>query len=596
MRLADLISNRQQLNNIQGANQTQAQPQTDTAALNRQLRSLTPGQTLQGEIVGKNGTDVTIKLSDNMNMSAKLEQNMNLEIGKLMTFEVKSNGQALSLSPLFANTATDANVLKALDLSLLPVNESTVAMTESMMQAGMSVDKRMLQQVYRELKANPNADITDIIDLHKLGLPVTEENVEQLKSYKNLTHQINDGMNEVAGKLSDAIGNMAQKGDIEGALKLFETIRGLLDEKGDEGSNVINEENAEEAKAEEGERTSGKTAVIVDESVKNQTMEEKSEASEGINGKRQTETAAGAADKALELLKALSEAKPDEKAENVNQKSEQTQAQKVSSENNGFNKGELAAKLKELTGKDIPADASEGELYELANEALSKAVAGGDKASVKELLTDKNFKNLLQGQIKDNYSIEPKDVAEPEKVEELYSKLKNQLKTISGALEQSGQSGTEAFKAVNNMSQNVDFMQQLNQMYAYVQLPLKLSQGDANGDLYVYTNKKNLARNDGKVTALLHLDMQHLGPVDVYVAMENNKVSTNFYVADDSILDFLNGHMDELTERLSRRGYDCSCNMSVRDKNAPIEGGVRSLLKEEEGHTPLIQYAFDVRA
>ena len=45
-----------------------------------------------------------------------------------------------------------------------------------------------------------------------------------------------------------------------------------------------------------------------------------------------------------------------------------------------------------------------------------------------------------------------------------------------------------------------------------------------DGELYVYTNKKNLADNDGNVSAFLHLDMDHLGPVDVYVAMQQQKV------------------------------------------------------------------------
>ena len=70
------------------------------------------------------------------------------------------------------------------------------------------------------------------------------------------------------------------------------------------------------------------------------------------------------------------------------------------------------------------------------------------------------------------------------------------------------------------------------------------------GELFVYTNKKNLARKDGQVSALLHLDMEHLGPLDVYVALKDTKVSTKFYVQNDAILDYLEANMDVLTERL----------------------------------------------
>ncbi len=101
-----------------------------TADLNRQIRCLTPGQTLRGEIVSRNGSEVQIRLSEDMVMNARVDQNIHLELGKSVIFEVKSNGGTLSLSPLFTNIAADANVLKALDMAGLPVNDISVSMTE----------------------------------------------------------------------------------------------------------------------------------------------------------------------------------------------------------------------------------------------------------------------------------------------------------------------------------------------------------------------------------------------------------------------------------------------------------------------------------
>ena len=133
-------------------------------------------------------------------------------------------------------------------------------------------------------------------------------------------------------------------------------------------------------------------------------------------------------------------------------------------------------------------------------------------------------------------------------------------------------------------------------MYAYVQLPLRLNGSEAHGDLYVYTNRRNLAGKDGKISALLHLDMKHLGPVDVYVALQNTKVSTKFYVRDENMLDFLADHMDLLTGRLQKRGYDCSFSMTTRGEQTEKDsvGGLAPLLEQEKG-IMLSQYAFDVR-
>ena len=217
--------------------------------------------------------------------------------------------------------------------------------------------------------------------------------------------------------------------------------------------------------------------------------------------------------------------------------------------------------------------------------------------ALERLFSGENFRAFFAGALKGDWVLRPEELAVPGRVEELYRRLDRQLKGLATALEHAGQNGTEAFRATASLSQSVDFLQQLNQMYSYVQLPLRLQQRDAHGDLYVYTNKKNLAKKDGNVSALLHLDMENLGSVDVYVAMQSSKVSTKFYLRDEEMIDFMAAHMDILTERLRARGYDCSYAMAVREEKkeqTPAKGGLEPLLKQERG-VMLSRYAFDVR-
>ena len=116
-----------------------------------------------------------------------------------------------------------------------------------------------------------------------------------------------------------------------------------------------------------------------------------------------------------------------------------------------------------------------------------------------------------------------------------------------------------------------------------------------------------LESDDSVVTAFMHLDMDNLGPVDVYVSMDVNaggKVSTNFTVADDETLDFLNQNMHLLTERLQKRGYDLQASMKVKgeeedpEENALDKGGVNLLLVHAgtAGSYKGSMRSFDVRA
>ncbi len=590
-----------------------------------QLRSLSPGQTLQGEVVSRNGNEVQIRLSDDTVMNARLDQNMNLELGKSMTFEVRGNGGTLTLSPLFANVATDPTTLKALEMASLPVDETTVSVTRLLMQAGLPIDRNSLQQVFREINAYPEANPADIVDLHRLGLAVTEENVAQIASYKNLTYQLTAGMDEVMGALPETLSGMVQAGDAEGAAVLYgELLRlvsgelsamageeaGALPESLSEGSlpagtvlgmavpegipegdwGILSggEMSGTVIVTEEGTVFPGEGAASV------QTGgEPAANSAAGQTGTAGQPGAAGRAEAMTQAVEAFGTAGAAEE--------EQVSGTRFFSENDRLHLfQELSDISVKYTGQTPPKDLPFAALLRYAGQLLQRASAEHNQGLMRSLLDNGTLKEAFQRGMERLTTLEPEEVGESGRVEELYQRLDRQLKGMAQALEEAGQSSGRAYQATANLTQNVDFLHQLNQIYAYVQLPLKLQDGNAHGDLYVYTNRRSLAAADGKVSALLHLDMEHLGPVDVYVALQNERVSTSFYVRDDDMLDFLMEHMDLLTERLKERGYDCRYSMQVRGEKPDADGGqpnggVHALL-EQEGHLLLSQYAFDVRA
>ena len=98
----------------------------------------------------------------------------------------------------------------------------------------------------------------------------------------------------------------------------------------------------------------------------------------------------------------------------------------------------------------------------------------------------------------------------------------------------------------------------------------------------------------------MHLDMEHLGPVDVHVRLKESNVSTQFFLQDDEMLDFLYEHMDLLSSRLEKRGYHMTYSMKVRGENAEgSENGnttLQELLQDHSNIPMLANYSFDVRA
>ena len=517
----------------------------NTEQVNRQIRALVPGQTLRGEVVSREGNNAQIRLLQDVLVDAKVDADIRLELGQNITFQVKNNGQTLNLSPLFTNMATEGTVLKALDMASLPVNENTVAMTKQLMDAGLPIDKNTLQQIWHESNAFPDAEILDLVNLHKVELPVTEENITQMASYRNLTHQLTAGIAETGESLTNMLQGLVESGDIEQAATIYSEVLELLAFEDAAGETVTGQQQTEGPLPEP-----GVDVTVTSEEAEQMPVQPSATAPEAVPGQKTiieepTETAPG-------------------------------NGQTIK-ENPGAEKTQEAPQLQNL------------------QKLLKQGLETKDIPLLRSILHNSKVAELPAKLLADRWSIKPEDVESPEKVEELYQKLGKQLKGLSNLLEENGQRGSSAYQNVTNLSQNVDFLQQINQTYAYIQLPLHLRQGEhKTGELFVYTNKKNLARKDGQVSALLHLDMEHLGPLDVYVTLKDTKVSTKFYVQNDAILDYLEANMDVLTERLQKRGYDCKCETTLRTELQQTAQAMAPLLKTE-GSVPVAQYAFDVR-
>ncbi|MBO6015466.1 MAG: flagellar hook-length control protein FliK, partial [Lachnospiraceae bacterium] len=174
------------------------------------------------------------------------------------------------------------------------------------------------------------------------------------------------------------------------------------------------------------------------------------------------------------------------------------------------------------------------------------------------LFGEKGLMDQIRARFTEQLTLRPEDVGNEKQVEQFYEKLINKMQHLQQALSHAGPDASPAVQSAWQMQENVQFMNNLNQVYQYVQLPLKMFDQNTNGELYVYTNKKHLADADGNMSAFLHLTMDHIGPLDVRVQLsDSNRVSTQFYLRDDMI-DFIADHIHLLDERLQAKGYHVS--------------------------------------
>lgn len=596
MRLTDLLQSTIKSSSQQAAAATEA-------TFPKMVKSLVPGTTIQGEIIAKNGNEVQIRIDKDTVLQARLEQDVNVEEGQNIRFQVKNNGTTLTLSPLLTNTAQADNVYKALQMAGLPINESTVAMTDEMMKLGMSIDSRSLQNMFKDVVTHTDASATDVVFLHKMDMPLTESNLRQIQNYTELQHEVVKGMQDVTDALQGLINgtggaDVAAGVDIAAGADVAAVAAGVDADTLTQYQNLVKELISDtlmgmlpDGTGAAGDVTGGNPAG----SITGADL-----AGEALAGGLSGEALAAGVSGADLMGEALADEPLSGNAALVKGVLQDAAFSELL--NNGlFTEEEAAGFLKEasglLTEKGITL--SENTTQEMMKALLDITAGNTQEAeSLHKLFSGKVWKNLLEGTVKTQWSLTPETLPKEGEVGKVYEKIVKSLHILNETLQQSGAQNTALQESITNLSENIDFMNQLNQMYTYVQLPLKMQNGEKNGELYVFTNKRSLAEKDGEVSALLHLTMEHLGPLDVYVKMNQGKVSTEFTVQKEETLLFLEKNMSILTDRLQKRGYDISCKMKVKDEAGEPENPVERLLTEKQNGvvSAHAQYAFDVRA
>ena len=168
------------------------------------MRSMAPGQTIQGEIVSRNGNSVQIALAGDLLVNARLDQNVSVLPGQSMCFEIMTNnGSMLSLSPLYANMANGETIQRALNEAGLMQTKENMQMVSLMMEEGMPINRDSILNMSRLFAEFPDQDPLSMIQMTRLQIPVTPEGIEQFEQYRSAQHQLANSAQDIADGLPE---------------------------------------------------------------------------------------------------------------------------------------------------------------------------------------------------------------------------------------------------------------------------------------------------------------------------------------------------------------------------------------------------------
>ena len=597
------------LTNAYSERQATPLSRSERPAINKNNRPISEtvreGQQLRGEIINRTTTDVTIRLANGQTLQARLDASVPLSIGQTASFEVTHADPALiSLRMLQeeASFAQNALIEKALSATDLPFTSRNAEIVNALLQHNLPISKESILSLLRQSTTHQNADLNTLALLTQHKLPVNQATLTQFEAYQSYEHQILPQLENLAYSLSELAASSEPA--LSGLLQALEQIFTAPQENPPANSSAVLPDSPVSLPTDSAVSTQSSvslynpgSAVSVDtvlsQTQRNSAITEGSLPDSTVAQDVSAQTAiapehGNATD--TTLLHNQPQTTPSDTVL-------QNPVPFTTPDSHGTPAGQAVPTQTASAPEMRSADATTPQVS--SGSVLPEAAQSIVPDVIPQTTTPQDS---LVSQLLSRWTLSPKDLTTPNKVKEFYQQLREDLSELRSALrflqkKDSSESPLERLisdtaSATGRLQDNLEFMNMLNRFFPYIQLPIRFSDKTAHGELYVYTKKEKLRSESGSISVLLHLDMEALGPTDVYLSLTGNQLNSRFYLNDSAQEALFTEHLPELKETLSEKGFTVNFELAPRKQE---EDPVREFLNSHDT-SGLSRFSFDCRA
>lgn len=546
------------------------------------LNEMSKGMIFEGTVSSVRGNQVKLALSNGQQILARLAGKFSFEQGQSVFFQVKNNdGGTIEIKPYTVDgEGANLTLMDALKAAGLSVDGINLSMVNKMMEEHMPIDKTSLNQMYQLVQDNKDINVTTLVELKRLGIEINQVNAAQFENYANDKQAITIAMDSLIDELPNAL-----SAEDLSMYKLVTQARDIL--------NIVTEGLPEEAFiSSEASDMSQYEAIMRDNKSapvvkKHFNIAELFESLNSVSGESQDIHTTQKINDAPAIDTILLQ-ENETKSNTIGFLLSDKQIEELNEQ--------VRMLLPNLQENNISLYSEDSSVVGILNDIksmLENTPANAD--TLRHLFSGEAFKLMLKEALEQQWMIKPGDLEKnPKKLDGLYDKIEKQITNMEIILKTSGVVNPKAEALADNIRGNIEFMNQINEAYTYVQVPLKMNEKNASGQLYVYTNKKSMSNPDKELSAFLHLDLEHLGGTDVSIKMLHRKVTTNFYLDSDESYALVKQFLPVLEKRLQDKGYNCELNVNSGSKQMNFVAG---FLKKDLPPTGQVhRYSFDIRA
>lgn len=573
----------------------------NTASAKRTFRSgggtitVREGETLKGVVSDIHGNEITISMEDGSSFTGKLPEASQYSIGQKAAFQITG----LDGGTIYMKAISQAYLLgiedtieQALEEAGLPKSPRNLEIVRSLLLNQQSISRENIAESLQLCAKYPNADVNSVITMKRLGMPMDMATVTQFDQYNKQTHQLLTRMDALADSINELLTELAKENPSIARYATGEVLNMVL-----QSLPSLEEQNltATQLQANLSAAPGTEAAEGADLLPEEENQEIPPEATEDTQAAGQTATSPFARMK--QLLNGITdrasspagaEAKPTEFIP------EQTGYLLTAEERSALS--DLLGKYTE--NKEVLTALEKGDLTarELLTNIKDTLTTLPDE-ELHRLVSQKAFQKVIKGQFLSGWTLSPEGLKEEGSIDTLYNRMQQQFSDLTNLSRMfaTRNSGEQIINTTSDLQQNLAFMKMLNEQFAYMQLPLKLSQQNAHGDLYVMTRKNALKKSKDNLKVLLHLEMDSLGTLDIHITKDHTSISTQFYTAKETARKLLEKNVELLKDAINEQGYSFTSEFLAKEKDIDL---VHDFIESDSPAPPAAvkRYNFDLRA
>lgn len=559
--------------------------------------------TIKGEIIDLRYQEVKIRLEPSGQIiSARISGELPLSIGQTAEFLISDQTDGLiTLKYIQAgNSPINDIIQKALFASGYTASERNVSIVQELLNYQMPVDKNTILQLIKLTSTYPDVDISTLVLMHKNGLPINIASIAQFEAYQKGNHQILNQLKSLIYQINDIKSYDIRSNNIHSSVN---------DTKANRHMSIINENNTDNIEANIKDLTYNSLSL----------------------GRTETGSALSwdiPLDDFLEFQRNLLNLLKDE-TRSQEQVHPNTTVRYILSDNelkelqntiiNKINEGiyyddEMAENIKhQLLGGTISLEGLLAITHKMNGSEstpslterttlpvtiarafidMSQFLSDSSKDKLVTLLRSENYSDMITKALHTRWTISPNDLIIKDRVKDFFNRLDKDLKLLDKLADSISISHQDVKASINKLQDKLQFMKDLNELFIHLQLPIRLTEQDVHGDLYVFTHKNHRTSDKERLNILLHLDMANLGSMDIHMSMMNRNINAVFYL-EKSSEHIISMHLHELINSLNDKGFLFNAKTQISNNKPDF---INDILQQDVPNSNTHRYSFDIRA